>query len=195
MSEDMAFELHHPVVFAFFSLSMMACCVAPPLYAVGSIEAPRIRSTMWMQFLVLLILTVVYYSFWIRQMTRGLGHEVADGDERNRYSDMASTVLTVIALFLVFGSLLSIYVNPHYYCVTSAMRDLASGEASQYLAEKQQRMEIFDDDSVKDVVFEPHSVRPELLFQNDIYEDPTLWENTIVAAYYNKDSVRVAHKE
>ncbi len=195
MSEDMAFELHHPVVFALFSLSMMACCVAPPLYAVGSIEAPRIRSTMWMQFLVLLILTVVYYSCWIRQMTRGLGHEVADGDERNRYSDMASTVLTVIALFLVFGSLLSIYVNPHYYCVTSAMRDLASGEASQYLAEKQQRMEIFDDDLVKDVVFEPHSVRPELLFQNDIYEDPTLWENTIVATYYNKDSVRVAHKE
>ena len=69
---------------------------------------------------------------------------------------------------------------------------MANGDAKQYLTEKEKRLEVFEDDSVKDVVFEPHTVRPELLFQNDMYEDATLWENTIVATYYNKNSVRVS---
>ncbi|WP_026523055.1 DUF6056 family protein [Butyrivibrio sp. VCB2001] len=187
MAEGMEYELHHPVVFAFFSFSMMACCVAPPLYAVSNVDAPRIRSTMWMQFLVLLVLTVVYYACWIRQ---NLQKTVAE--EKDRFSLNSSTLLAVIVLFITFGSLLSIFVNPHYYSTTSAMVDLVKGNAKQYLTEKENRMEVFEDDSVKDVVFKPHTVRPELLFQSDMYEDATLWENTIVATYYNKNSVRVS---
>lgn len=191
MADGMEYELHHPVVFASFSFSMMACCVAPPLYAVGNADAPRIRSTMWMQFLVLLVLTVVYYACWSKQKFRDNNAEDLNKD---RLSLSSSTILAVIVLFITFGSLLSIYVNPHYYSTTSAIVDLVNGDAKQYLAEKEQRMEVFEDDSVKDAVFEPHSVRPELLFQNDMYEDATLWENTIVATYYGKDSVRVSKK-
>ncbi len=189
MAEKMEFELHHPMVFAFFSFSMMSCCVAPPLYAVGNADAPRIRSTMWMQFLVMLVVTVVYYACWIRQNINK-----AKEHDKERFSTVSSTLITVVVLFILFGSALSIVVNPHYYSTTSAIVDLVSGDAKQYLAEKEQRMEVFDDDSVKDVVFEPHTVTPELLFQSDIYEDATLWENTIVATYYGKDSVRVGKK-
>ena len=188
LAAGMKYELHHPVVFAFFSLSMMACCVAPPLYAVGNADAPRIRSTMWMQFLVLLVLTIVYYACWIRQ---NLMKSVAADTDKEEFSQAASTILAVMILFITFGSLLSIFVNPHYYSTTSAIMDMVNGDAKQYLAEKEQRMEVFEDASVKDVVFKPHTVRPELLFQNDIYEDATLWENTIVATYYDKNSVRV----
>ena len=189
MAEKMEFELHHPVVFAFFSLSMMACCVAPPLYAVGNADAPRIRSTMWMQFLVMLVVTVVYYGCWVRQNV--VSKQVA-GSDPERLSSVSSTIVAVAALLLAFGSALSIIPNPHYYSVTSAIVDMASGDAGQYLAEKEQRMIVFEDESVKDAVFEPHTVHPELLFQGDIYEDATLWENTIVATYYGKDSVRVS---
>lgn len=188
MAEKMEFELHHPVVFAFFSFSMMACCVAPPLYAVGNADAPRIRSTMWMQFLVMLVITVVYYACWIRQNVAG---RQTNETESGRLSLVSSTIVAVMALLLAFGSALSIIPNPHYYSATSAIVDLISGDAKQYLAEKEQRMEVFEDVSVKDAVFKPHTVSPELLFQSDMYEDATLWENTIVATYYDKDSVRV----
>jgi hypothetical protein len=112
---------------------------------------------------------------------------------QERFSMVSSTLVAVIALFLMFGSVLCVYANPHYYSVTSAISDIASGDASTYLNEKLERLEILEDDSIRDVVFEPHSVRPELLFQSDIYTDYTLWENGVVATYYDKDSVRVSH--
>ena len=189
MAGDMEYELHHPVVFAFFSFSMMACCVAPPLYAVGNADAPRLRSTMWMQFIVLLVLNVVYYACWIRQ---NVYKTVSEESEKGKFSVASSTIMAVIALFVTFGSVLSVFANSHYYSATSAIVDIVTGDAKQYLAEKEQRLEVFEDDSIKDVVFEPHSVKPELLFQSDMYEDATLWENTIVATYYGKDSVKVS---
>jgi type VI protein secretion system component VasK len=144
---------------------------------------------MWMQFLVLLVLAIVYYACWIRQC---IGNTAIESSDKAHFSIVSSTVIAVIALLLAFGSLLSVVPNRNYYSVTSAITDIASGDAAQYLAEKEQRMQILEDDSVRDAVFEPHSVRPELLFQNDIYEDASLWENTIVATYYDKDSVRVS---
>ncbi len=195
MVPKMAFDVQHPVVFAVFSLSMMACCVAPPLYAVSDISGPRIRSTMWMQFLVMLVLTIVYFARWIWQMVRDseVGQKEPSQVAQERFSMVSSTLVAVIALFLMFGSLLCVYANPHYYSVTSAIADIVSGDASTYLDEKLQRLEILEDESIRDVVFEPHSTRPELLFQSDIYTDATLWENGVVATYYKKDTVRVSH--
>ncbi len=200
MAGSMAYDLKHPVVFAVFSLSMMACCVAPPLYAVGDISAARIRSTMWMQFIVMLVLTVVYYVRWIWQMLdKGegfksdgkAGQEEQSRESRDKYSILSSTIVTVLVLFLAFGSLLCIYANPHYYSVTSAISDMASGQATTYLSEKMERLEILQDESIRDAVFQPHTAKPELLFQSDIYTDASIWENEIVATYYGKDSVRV----
>jgi hypothetical protein len=190
MVPAMAFDVQHPVVFAVFSLSMMACCVAPPLYAVGDISAPRIRSTMWMQFVVMLVLTIVYFARWIWQVVSA---EAAVNNEESEphFSMVSSVLIVVLALFLCFGSLLSVVANKHYYSGTSAIIDMVSGDARKYLDEKMERLEVLQDDSVREVVFSPHSVRPELLFQSDIYTDPTLWENEIVATYYGKDSVRV----
>jgi hypothetical protein len=198
MAEKMAYEVQHPVVFAVFSLSMMACCVAPPLYAVGDISATRIRSTMWMQFVVMMVLTIVYMACWIRKMVKGLGF--ADGENsgvRSGSGDVmltiaSSTAVVVIALLLIFGSMLSVFVNPRYYCATSALSDLASGDAKIYLEEKMYRLEVLQDASVTDPIFEPHTVKPELLFQSDMYTDPNLWENGVVATYYGKNSVRVS---
>ncbi len=186
----MTFDVKHPIVFSVFSLSMMACCVAPPLYAVGDISAPRIRSTMWMQFVVMLVLTIVYFARWIWQVVSA---EAAVNNEESEphFSMVSSVLIVVLALFLCFGSLLSVVANKHYYSGTSAIIDMVSGDARKYLDEKMERLEVLQDDSVREVVFSPHSVRPELLFQSDIYTDPTLWENEIVATYYGKDSVRV----
>ncbi len=193
MAEKMAYEVQHPVVFAVFSLSMMACCVAPPLYAVGDISATRIRSTMWMQFVVMMVLTIVYMACWFTKMVERIGDTGAGAKNDCEVLPIASsTAIVVIILLLVFGSMLSVVANPRYYCATSALRDLASGDAKVYLEEKMQRVELLEDASITDPVFEPHSVKPELLFQGDMYTDPTLWENEIVATYYGKNSVRVS---
>ena len=198
MSAGMNHRLEHPFIFTAFSLSVMACCVVPPLFAVGNVGGGRIRAIIWMQFVVMMVMTIFYFACWIRQhrqQDHAWGSMAEDrtqaGSQDTSLPYTSAVVLACSVLVVLFGSLLSVYVNPCYYSCTSAVYDLVTGSARQYYNEKLERLEVLEDDSVSDVVFDPHTVKPELLFQSDVYEDATLWENTIVAAYYNKSSVRL----
>ena len=171
-------------MFSLFSISMMACCVAPPLYAVGGLDAVRIRSTMWMQFLVMLVLTVVYIACWVRQNLFASGSSTGES-----LSLISSTLIAAVSVILLFGSLLCVYVTPNYYSATSAVYDLVSGTAKIYLEENYERLEILQNDDIKDALLKSHSAKPELLYQGDVYEDSGLWENGVVAKYYGKDTV------
>ena len=184
MAAGMMFKLQHPVMFSLFSISMMACCVAPPLYAVGGLDAVRIRSTMWMQFLVMLVLTVVYIACWVRQNLFASGSSTGES-----LSLISSTLIAAVSVILLFGSLLCVYVTPNYYSATSAVYDLVSGNAKIYLEENYERLEILQNDDIKDALLKSHSAKPELLYQGDVYEDSGLWENGVVAKYYGKDTV------
>ncbi|WP_024867320.1 hypothetical protein [Butyrivibrio sp. FCS014] len=177
-------RLEHPFVFGLFSISMMAVCMVPPLFAVGNIDAPRIRSTMWLQFVLMMTVTIFYYMTWIRQ-------RIDDGSDAKTpmFGQISSAFIIVIVCVLLLGSLLCVYVNPAYYSGTSAIYDLVNGKAAAYRQENEARLEILNDNSVSVAVLQPHDNKPELLFQGDIYEDATLWENTALAAYYDKESV------
>ena len=193
MAPSVRHDLEHPFVFALFSISMMAVCIVPPLFAVGNIDAPRIHSTMWLQFVAMMAVTIFYYVTFVRQhMMAGQGSERVEAAESRdgfAFGHTSSGIVLVAALIIAFGSLLCIYVNPAYYCTTSAIYDLATGNASAYRLEKEERLLILNDDNVKDALLPPHEYKPELLYQGDIYEDPTLWENGAVATYYGKDTV------
>ena len=138
-----------------------------------------------MQFMVMMVLTVVYIACWVRQ------NVLAGGTSNNEKLSLAASILiSAVSVILLFGSLLCVYVTPNYYSATSAVYDLVSGNARIYLEENYERLEILQNNDVKDALLEAHSVEPELLYQGDIYEDSGLWENGVVAKYYNKDSVR-----
>ncbi|MCR5671137.1 MAG: DUF6056 family protein [Butyrivibrio sp.] len=189
MAGKMKQRLSHPFIFALFAFSMVAVCIVPPLFAVGNFDSGRIRTIIWMQFVVMVVISIFYIMTGVRRAMEDIGY-IEKADDAH-FSMVSSRIMILFILVFACGSLLCIYVNPHYYSATSAAYDVYSGDAATYLSEKKARMEIFEDDSVKDVVLDPHTVRPELLFQSDIYEDSTLWENTIVATYYGKDSVAV----
>ncbi len=184
MASAIKHNLEHPFVFALFSVSMVAVCVVPPLYAVESIDAPRIRSTMWLQFVSVMTLAVFYYVTWARQ-------RISDrsSSREKSFGKVSSVAVIVTVMIIAFGSLLCVYVNPAYYSATSAVYDLVTGTAKGYKAENESRLETLNNDEIRDAVLPPHSYKPELLFQGDIYEDASLWENSAVATYYNKDTV------
>lgn len=227
MAAGMKHRLEHPFIFGAFSISMMAVVVVPPLYAVNNIDGPRIRSTIWLQFVVMMVVTIFYYVVWARQQrgiaagafAAGAGAGEADtarvadssfagadagkatvsrgadssfaGAAGGGFQGVSAVMIVLAALVIAFGSLLCVFVNPAYYSGTSAIYDLASGNAAAYGAENRERLAILNDESVKDAVLPAHQHKPEVLFQSDIYEDSSIWENTVVATYYNKDSVAV----
>ncbi|MBE5825002.1 MAG: hypothetical protein E7307_00050 [Butyrivibrio sp.] len=201
MAPALKHDLEHPFMFALFSVSMMAVCIVPPLFAVGNIDAPRIRSTMWLQFVLMMAVTVFYYVTWARQRIvaesgNGIASSEAAGENLGKGKTAPNEPLTpslgtilVAVMLIAFGSLLCVYVNPAYYSGTSAVYDLVTGNAAGYRAENEDRLVILNDDTIKEAILPPHEYKPELLFQGDVYEDETMWENTAVATYYGKDTV------
>lgn len=50
-------------------------------------------------------------------------------------------------------------------------------------------MDLLYDDSIQDVELQELSVKPYVLYFDDITNNPDDWRNTAVAEYYNKSSV------
>ncbi len=185
MASNLKYQFKHPFVFVLFSFCIVSANVTPPLYATGNIDAPRIGSIMWAQFIVFAIINCLYITCWIRQ-------RLAPATELNELKSFTLNGSRAIAAILVVTLIVStmfIAVNPHYYSWSSASYDLIRGNAQIYRAENQERLEILLDNGDDSVVLEEYSEKPALLYHEDIYVDENEWLNTAVARYYNKKNV------
>ncbi len=191
LSEGIRHKFEHPFIFTLFACGMSASNMVPPLYALANLGAGRLVSIAWAEYAVMLVLTVFYWTAWTRQK---LGTANVSQD-KNAFTAEASGVILICFVFILFGSALSVYVEPEYYSCSCALNDVLSGRASEYLAQNRERLEILQDESVKDAVLEPYSDRPVMVSFDDITEDPDFWINNIMARYYQKDSVRLRGKE
>ena len=84
--------------------------------------------------------------------------------------------------------------EPHYFTASSAVTDLANGSARVYGTQRRERMELYLSGET-DVVVEPLSARPALLYFSDIKPDPQDWENGGLCRFYGIDSVRVKEEQ
>ena len=175
-------KLEHPVLFPLFSFLLVSSNVTPCYYAVGNIEAGRIQALFWMEYIVMLTLTVFYLTVWARQRM--------DGEAPfDKFTYNQSILLVICIAFMIAGAVLSVIANARYFCATSAAYDLISGNAAEYKAENEERLNVLLDDSVRDAVLKEHQSQPELLFYLDVTPDSGEWINTTTAIYYEKDSV------
>lgn len=187
-------RLEHPFMFVLFAFLLVSSNMTPPFFAVGNIGAGRLKALGWMEFVVMAILTAFYLTAWFRQYLEArvnafnIDADAKTADER-RMPVASSFVVAACLGFLAFGSLLSILPDHEYYSGTSAFFAIADGSAATYRAENQKRLEILNDDSIRDAVLDEHSVHPEMLFYWDVTADKGEWVNSATAIYYNKDSV------
>ena len=91
--------------------------------------------------------------------------------------------------FFVFGSILTIIPEPHYYTFSSAIFDLTNGSALAYKTAWEERIAVFLDKPKEIVEIEAIEVQPELLYFSDITEDAQDWTNRGVARFYDLKSV------
>jgi hypothetical protein len=171
-------KLKYPVLFSAFCFLMAAVNFVPPLYAIGSFEAGRMQSIIWMQFVVLMVLIVVYDSIWLGQRLR---------DKKN--TEVSVKGLAALCVLLVVGMALSLYVDRNYITSASALSDLLNGNAAVYAAENKDRLKLLRDPECLEAVLSEHTVKPSLLYFSDVTEDSQDWVNKAVADYYEKSSV------
>ena len=178
----------YPVLAVIFTYGMVSANICPPMYAEGNIEAGRLQALFWMQYALCMTLLEGYLLGWFyRYLNRDRKAEIHTAD--SHFSRASMTVIVSLAVMLLWGSALSVHVNPDFYTSTSALQDLLNGHAQEYDRQNTARREMLKDKSVTDAVLPAYTYKPDLLFFSDITTDPSDWTNEAVRRYYDKTSV------
>ena len=74
----------------------------------------------------------------------------------------------------------------------SACYFLLNGDAKVFDKECKERYTVYSNPAIKDVIVEPFTVTPDIIFHSDITEDPDNWKNKCIKKYFDKHSVKLA---
>ena len=178
------FEAPFPA--AVLAYGIVSCVVTPALYAQGNMDAGRIQSTFWLHAVLVLLLLEWYL---VGGLYRRFSKEQNVSAAPCLRNGAGGFVRAILLFFLVF-SLLAVKGNPDFYTGTSAVSELLDGSAAQYGRENEARLRILKNPGEQDAVLPRYTVQPNLLYFEDVSEDPGDWINQKMSEYYGKSSIR-----
>lgn len=193
-----------PFPAAVLAYGIVSCVVTPALYAQGNMDAGRIQSTFWLHaVLVLLLLEWYLVGGLYRRFSKEANASAAsclqnvsaaaclrDASAASCLRNGAAGFVRAILLFFIVFSLLAVKGNPDFYTGTSAVSELLDGSAAQYGRENEARLRILKNPREQDAVLPRYTVLPNLLYFEDVSEDPGDWINQKMSEYYGKNSIR-----
>ena len=175
-----------PFPAAVLAYGIVSCVVTPALYAQGNMDAGRIQSTFWLHAVLVLLLLEWYL---VGGLYRRFSKEQNASAASCLRNGAGGFVRAILLFFLVF-SLLAVKGNPDFYTGTSAVSELLDDSAAQYGRENEARLRILKNPREQDVVLPRYTVQPNLLYFEDVSEDPGDWINQKMSEYYGKNSIR-----
>lgn len=193
-----------PFPAAVLAYGIVSCVVTPALYAQGNMDAGRIQSTFWLHaVLVLLLLEWYLVGGLYRRFSKEQNASAAsclqnasaasclwNASAVSCLRNGAGGFVRAILLFFIVFSLLAVKGNPDFYTGTSAVSELLDGSAAQYGRENEERLRILKNSREQDAVLPRYTVQPNLLYFEDVSEDPDDWINQKMSEYYGKNSIR-----
>lgn len=199
---QLRFEAPFPA--AVLAYGIVSCVVTPALYAQGNMDAGRIQSTFWLHaVLVLLLLEWYLVGGLYRRFSKEQNVSTASGLQNvstasglqnasaaSCLRNGAGGFVRAILLFFLVFSLLAVKGNPDFYTGTSAVSELLDGSAAQYGRENEARLRILKNPREQDAVLPRYTVQPNLLYFEDVSENPDDWINQKMSEYYGKNSIR-----
>lgn len=182
-AETSRFSFPLPPVITFLSVCSTACMLTPGIYAMGTPGAGRTINIIKMWFLFMVFLNEGYWIGYIRKKAKVPTCKL----------DVRIYVVGILLLILV-----SFKVNTDRqlldYSSYAAYVSLRAGEAQQYHQQYMERLEKLS--SSEDVVeVEAFSVKPRLLYFDDITENAYDWRNTSLARWYGKEKVIIVEQD
>lgn len=175
-----------PFPAAVLAYGIVSCVVTPALYAQGNMDAGRIQSTFWLHAVLVLLLLEWYL---VGGLYRRFSKEQNASAASCLWNGAGGFVRAILLFFIVF-SLLAVKGNPDFYTGTSAVSELLDGSAAQYGRENEERLRILKNSREQDAVLPRYTVQPNLLYFEDVSEDPDDWINQKMSEYYGKNSIR-----
>ena len=184
-----------PFPAAVLAYGIVSCVVTPALYAQGNMDAGRIQSTFWLHAVLVLLLLEWYlvgglYRRFSKEQNVSAASGLQNASAASCLRNGAGGFVRAILLFFVVFSLLAVKGNPDFYTGTSAVSALLNGSAAQYGRENEARLRILKNPGEQDAVLPRYTVQPNLLYFEDVSEDPGDWINQKMSEYYGKNSIR-----
>ncbi len=178
---EQEFLFPYPGVIAMGAYAFASAAFTPSLYAQGSVEAGRLQNTAFFILLLMIYGLTFYIVGWIHGQAE---IKTNDGGKRTKI------YITGILLFFVFTLGMSIKAEEDTLTASEAAFNLLSGEAQNYKQQNEERLSMYLDENIENVVVERFVNPPFLLHFQDNTPDPADWINQAVAQYYGKESVR-----
>lgn len=186
IAEKSDFTFRYPMVVVFFGYGLVSAMLTPPLFALGNIEAGRIQALLYFMYVLVLTLCVGYITGWVQKK-----FQICSGINRKT----GSLCLLGCFVFLIFGSVITVIPEPHYYTATSAMQELLDGSAMIYGEEQRERNVQYRNEGTGTIEVDKLSKQPSLLFFSDISEDPKDWKNQGVCRFFGLDAVVISKND
>lgn len=177
----MNFHFRLPGVVTLVSFGLYCSMMTPPFFAGATWGPGRLINLVYFSYYFFLAGNLLYWTGWA-------AHKYWKAGLIAKKEIMALPV--VLCFFVMLLVSLKIY-GLQSTSSSSALLSLAKGEAAEYLKENEGRWEIYTDDSVKNAEVEEFSIKPYVLYHDDITEDETDWRNSTVAGFFGKDSIRL----
>ena len=184
------FRFPYPVLVIGFAYGVFCSMSCPTFYTMNSTGPARVVAIVYYAFLFFLFLSYFYLLGYVCQVIK----------RRQRLSVFFQTMANsfavkgaVMALFCLLAAVQILSGKVTQSTSGKAIRLLASGEAAAYEREYQERLRILEDDTVKDVVFQPYVSQPEMLYVGDFVGDAQDVTNQKVAKYFHKYTVCVEY--
>lgn len=179
-----------PLLVTVITFGLYAAQFAPNLYSIGIIGAERVKNLYRTTMVLWIYGNELYWIGWLDRRRREKNAYIAQQQEiigQERVSWMlpgwcVGLAAMVCALSLWGGETVT---------SVSAFQSLYRGQAQQYKAEYEARLEILRDESVDVAELEPYTYKPYILFFGDIVEDPEDWVNRSVADIFGKKAVKL----
>lgn len=172
----------HPVWVTAGAFCLLAAMFTPTLFAVGMVGLSRVDNIIQMVYYLCLFFVTTYWFGWFSHKNAGAYFGMFLERTGNRMT--AAGILLVLLVWVLTA-------DKNTYTGVSALRSLMNGDAAVYYEEAMERHALYVDETVKDVVIEPFSIRPALFDFEDLTSNTENWLNLAVSDYYHKDSVRL----
>jgi hypothetical protein len=198
------FKFRYPLLYTIASICMLCALFAPTAYSYGWIGPWRYMNIVYVVFILVVVSNVFYYIGWICAKTNEAFCDRMDEKERiqgqifNALKRYLPAIPAFVLIFLFIVSQPGFYSDDEIsaartpYATESAINDLRNGSARAYHSQYVERTVHLHNSDETDLIFNPYTTKPHLLYFDDITSDPNDWRNALVAVYYGKASVTLA---